>query len=570
MDSGNLGLVFGSLQGPSVAHQLDGIDLAYLLQEAGEAVVYVDAGWVVRFCNDVYLSNVRLPRHQVLGHTPFEYSPHFGRSIFYEAIEQCRQNRKPTAKIGYSTVLNRWLLVRVFPAGSGTMMLANDASQSVVRQVQLAQRAVKDDLTGLANKIGLIHDLETLLPGDQPFTLALIGLDRFRAINDALGYAGGDLGLMEVGSRMQTATLDGERVYRLAGDEFALLSRAASEPARQRVAELLRVASQPLEIQGHRFTLGATAGCVERKHGCSEPEHALKLAALALQHAKKSQRGGVVTYEQGLESASQLRAQLEDELRKAIDSRELQLHLQPKGSLSDGRLVGAEALLRWPHPKRGMVPPGEFLPLAQECGIMRSIDQLVLGLALEAIRELQAHGVPVPVSINLSVDSLTDRCLLDRIDEALRRAGVPPQLLEIEIPEGALMHNVETATTVLAGLDAMGIRISIDDFGTGYSSFAYLARFPVHAMKIDRSFVADMTTNPANQKIVRSLVRLAHSLQIHVVAEGAETEPQIEMLAKLKCDQVQGYGYARPMPLGRFLAFAKARLAHPTLSAYTL
>jgi diguanylate cyclase (GGDEF)-like protein/PAS domain S-box-containing protein len=545
-----------SLFGP-----LEGVDLDHLLTQAGEAIVYVDANWTVRYCNSVYLSNLGLSRKEVLGKTPFEYFPNFKRSIFYESIERCRRERKPTARIGYSTVLDRWLMVRVFPTGEGMMMLANDASESVVRQYQLAQQVIKDPLTGIPNKLGLINDLESLFERNDAFSLLVIGLDRFRSINDALGYAGGDMALLEVASNLQTATVPGEQLYRLNGDEFCVLEKQGPEFIASRAASLIDVAKQPLMLHGHRFVLGASAGCVVRDMDCRDPEQMLKRAALALRHAKKTSRGGLVLYEPGLERSSQLRTELEAELRAAIESKQLLLLLQPKGSLAEGTLVGAEALIRWAHPKRGIVSPAEFLPLADDAGLMSTIDQMVLKQALQQISTLYAMGIHVPVSINLSVQSLSDVCMVDRVREALRAANVPPNLLEVEIPEGALMQHVDISTKVLAELNHMGVRISIDDFGTGYSSFAYLARFPVHTLKVDRSFVKDIATNDTSHKIVKSLVRLAHSLQLSVIAEGVEETADMEILRRIRCDMVQGYAFGRPMPFDKFVEFAHSHNA---------
>ena len=548
--------VVESLFGP-----LEGLDLDHLLMQAGEAIVYVDSNWVVRYCNPIYLSNLGLSRAEVLDKTPFEYFPNFKRSIFYESIERCRRERKPTAKIGYSTVLDRWLMVRVFPTGEGMLMLANDASESVVRQYQLAQQVLKDPLTGVPNKLGLVNDLEGLCERNDAFSLLVIGLDRFRGINDALGYAGGDMALLEVASRLQTATMPGEQLYRLNGDEFCVLQKQEAELIQFRAEVLIEVARQPLVLHGHRFVLGATAGAVVRDFECRDPEQMLKRAALALRHAKKTQRGGLVMYEPGLERSSQLRTELEAELRAAIESHQLMLMLQPKGSLADGTLVGAEALIRWAHPKRGMVSPAEFLPLAHDAGLMATIDQVVLKQALHHISTLYSLGIQVPVSINLSVQSLSDVCMVDRVREALRAANVPPNLLEVEIPEGALMEDVETSIKVLADLNQMGVRLSIDDFGTGYSSLAYLARFPVHTLKVDRSFVKDIAGNDTNHKIVKSLVRLAHSLQLSVIAEGVEDAEATDLLKRMRCDMVQGYAFGRPMPFDQFVDFARSRNA---------
>jgi len=545
-----------SLFGP-----LEGLDLDHLLMQVGEAIVYVDADWTVRYCNSIYLSNLGLSRTEVLGKTPFEYFPNFKRSIFYESIERCRRERKPTAKIGYSTALDRWLMVRVFPTGEGMMMLANDASESVVRQYQLAQQVLKDPLTGLPNKLGLVNDLEGLFERNDAFSLLVIGLDRFRGINDALGYAGGDMALLEVASRLQMATMPGEQLYRLNGDEFCVVQKQEPELIQFRTEVLIEVTRQPLVLHGHRFVLGATAGSVVRDFECRDPEQMLKRAALALRHAKKTHRGSLVMYEPGLERSSQLRTNLEAELRSAIESQQLLLMLQPKGSLADGTLVGAEALIRWAHPKRGMVSPAEFLPLAHDAGLMATIDQVVLKQALHHISSLYSLGIHIPVSINLSVQSLSDVCMVDRVREALRAANVPPNLLEVEIPEGALMENVDTSAKVLADLNQMGIRISIDDFGTGYSSFAYLARFPVHTLKVDRSFVKEIATNDTSHKIVKSLVRLAHSLQLSVIAEGVEDPADMELLKRIRCDMVQGFAFGRPMSFDKFVEFARSHNA---------
>jgi diguanylate cyclase (GGDEF)-like protein/PAS domain S-box-containing protein len=555
-----------SLFGP-----LEGVDLDHLLMHAGEAIVYVDSNWTVRYCNSVYLSNLGLSRREVLGKTPFEYFPNFKRSIFYETIERCRRERKPVAKIGYSTVLDRWLMVRVFPTADGMTMLANDASESVVRQYQLAQQVVKDPLTGIPNKLGLVNDLEELFERNDAFSLLVLGLDRFRSINDALGYAGGDMALLEVASRLQTATVPGEQLYRLNGDEFCVLQKHGAEVIAARAAELIEVAKQPLTLHGHRFILGASVGAVLRDTDCRDPEQMLKRAALALRHSKKTNRGGLVMYEPGLERSSQLRTELEAELRAAIEQQQLLLMLQPKGSMADGTLVGAEALIRWAHPKRGMVSPADFLPLAEEAGLMATIDQLVLKQALQQISTLNAMGIAIPVSINLSVQSLSDVCMVDRVREALSAAKVPPKLLEVEIPEGALMQDVDVSAKVLGELNDMGVRLAIDDFGTGYSSFAYLARFPVHTLKVDRSFVRDIATNDTSHKIVKSLVRLAHSLQLRVIAEGVEETADMELLKRIRCDMVQGYAFGRPMPFDKFLEFAFAHNAvKDTMRWYTV
>lgn len=558
----------------SLITTIENVDLAELLAEAGEAVTYVDQNWKVQFCNDVYLRNAGLTRNEVIGFTPFEFMPLFKRSIFYEAMEICRVNRRPLSRIGFSTALNRWLLVRVFPVGSGILIMGNDASESVVKQYQLAQKIVMDAPTGLGNKLAMEQQVNTLVKRDAAFSVVLLGLDRFKEVNEAHGYATGDMALLKVVSAVQSATVGGETLYRFSGDEFAVVNETqilqASDVA-ARAAALTAAVTRPISLNDTRIVLGASAGTIDCPRNGNEFEVIVKRAGLALREAKKTGRDAVTAYKPEMELATQLRAELEGELRTAIDGNQFVLMIQPKVSLSTGKVVGGEALIRWAHPKRGMLAPGVFLGIAQEIGAMVSLDQWVLKQTLRHIADLSAEGRSIPLSMNLSVDSLNDMYLADRISRALEDAKVNPSLLEVEIPEGALMHDVKVSSKVLNELHSMGMTISIDDFGTGYSSFAYLAQFPVHVLKIDRSFIKDMHLGEANKKIVRGMIRLAHSLSLEVIAEGAETEDQLMQLKRMKCDTVQGYVMAKPMPFKDFVRFAqKSREVNTRPSAFTI
>ena len=546
------------------------IDLEVLMGQAREGIVYVDENLIVRYCNDVYLQGVGLKRHEVIGKSPYEFQPHFKRSIFHDTLDSGWRERRPKAAIGFSTVLDRWLLVRVFPVGKGMMMLANDASESVIEQYQLAQQALKDTLTGLPNRLAMLQALHPHLASGETVCLAVLGLNRFRSVNDAVGYARGDLALLEIASRLQSATHAGEQLFRLSGDEFAFITPVAQPLAEARIRSLLAQARRPVVIHGQVFVLGAAAGAVSAPGQGTDAESLLQRAGLALRHAKRHCSDEVLVYEPALETASRLRLELEGELRQAIQQGQLMLMLQPKGCLLRHHVIGAEALIRWPHPTRGLVAPGDFLILAQECGLMPQIDGWVLWQALEQVKELMRRGLAMPISINLSVESLSDVGLVDRVRQSLEATGVPASLLEIEIPEGALMRDVQTSASVLAELDALGVGISIDDFGTGYSSFAYLARFPVRTLKVDRSFVSEMTTNEASRTIVKGLIRLAHSLSLRVVAEGAETAEQMALLRRMRCDEVQGFGYARPMPFEDFCEFARKNGQPVGPSAFTI
>ena len=543
----------------------EGLNLEALLNDASEAVVFVDSGWVARYCNATFAANLGLTPEQIIGRTPFEYAPtDFKRSIFFEACEQCVVHRRATSRIGFSTVLNRWLFVRGYPIRGGGLMLANDATESVVKAYHLAQAAVRDQLTSLGNKLALEQRVEEMTSRKEPFTLALLGLRRFREINESHGYATGDLVLMELASRLQSATQDGESVFRVSGDEFALVIKGASaEAAHERIRHLLVMLHPPVVVEGLRILVSVGVGTV------SSPAHGdafgplLKRAVLALGEAKRvvSAALPIMPFRLDLELAAQHRLVLEQELRQCLDGSQFALLVQPKVSLNTGAVVGAEALIRWAHPKRGILPPGAFLPLAREIGAMRAIDNWVLRQAISMCAQLRDFGASFPLSINLSADALGDVMLPERLIRDLATAGLPASMLEIEIPEGDLMADVQASVRTLEALAAMGVRLSIDDFGTGYSSFAYLAQFPVHTLKIDRSFVIGLDGTGPSRKIVKGIVRLAHSLGLDVVAEGAEDENQLVQLQRLKCDAVQGFAVAPAMPLPQFRAFVASRPA---------
>lgn len=544
---------------PEIAIQTtDALDLAGILVDVGEAVAYVDHDWVVRLCNDTYLKNLGLSRTQVIGKTPFEFAPNFRRSIFYEVCESARVSGEPKTRIGLSKLLNRWLMIRVFPLRGGLVLFANDASDSVVQEYQVAQRMLKDPLTDLGNKFALCQRVNEWMKARRPFTLSLIGLDRLKDVNDAHGYATGDRILQEVASTLQTATLAGEILFRVSGNEFAVLQEGHADASEVRGKAYLQAARLPVRLTDTRIELQAFCGTVDYPRDGGDFESILKHAALALRVAR---RGGAldgwVAYRDEFEVVARARLVIEGEFRTALEQQEFKLMIQPKVSLATGGVVGGEALIRWQHPTRGLLAPAAFLDIAHDIKAMVRLDHWVLTDALRICAAMSEQGLHSPLSINLSVDSLADQGLVERVRIALDDAGVAPGMLEIEIPEGALMHDVALSSKILDQLRAMGIRISVDDFGTGYSSFAYLARFPIQTLKIDRSLISGMQADASNQAIVRAIIQLAHTLSLEVVAEGVESQSEVVTLQSMNCDMVQGYFYARPLHLEQYLEYAQ-------------
>lgn len=547
--------------------------LGNLISLSGEAVAFSDYNWVVRYCNDVYLKNIGLTRDDVIGKTPFEFIKGFERSIFFKALDEFSRDRKPISKLGFSTILNRWLMVRIFPLENGALMMANDATDAVVLEHQLATQATIDPLTGLPNKLRLMIRIEDLIKADQRFGIMNLGLDKFRGINESLGYAGGDKGLMEIASIFQSITLPDEELFRLNSDEFIVLKENGFENAGERFNQFKQSIKAPITLNGKNFIIGVSSGsCICPDDG-SDPELLIKRAGLALRRAKqqKEQRGLLHAYVKSMEEELCHRVQLEEDLREAVRTKAFHLVFQPKGDFKSGDTIGAEALIRWNHPTRGFLPPDAFLKVALGCGLMPAIDVFVLNKALDTTCHWRSLGIKSPVSINVSMESLSNRSLVEHVKQALARTGANPDMLEIEIPEGALMENIEMSLVVLADLREMGVRLSVDDFGTGYSSFAYLTKLPLDTLKIDKSFIRGMESVKANINIIKGIIKMAHSLQLEVVAEGAETQAEMDSLKKMNCDTVQGFFYAKPMSSADFIEFSmKKKMTKSTMSAMSI
>ena len=384
----------------------------------------------------------------------------------------------------------------------------------------------------------------------------MLDLDRFKHVNDVLGYAMGDRLLCSVAQRLTTQVVrHGDVVARLGGDEFALLLPEADEATARALAQRIADSFEhALTLDDQTVDLSAGVGIACWPDHADNADDLLVRAEVAMYAAKQRHEPSVV-YDLAMDSSSALNLSLLSELRRAVDDGELRLYLQPKIALHSRRLVGAEGLVRWQHPQRGLVQPMDFIPFAEQTGFVR---QLTLWIFEEAARHwhhLQAHG-PVRISINLSTRDLLDLELPQKLNAILRRHGAPESGFCLEITESAIMDDPARAEATLNTLRTCGFKLSIDDFGTGYSSLAYLRKLPVDELKIDRSFVLGLQSNPDDAKIVRSTIDLAHNLGLSVVAEGIENEAVFAQLAALHCDEGQGYHMSRPLPLADFVGWA--------------
>ena len=427
-------------------------------------------------------------------------------------------------------------------------------------ETEMRELAYADRLTGLPNRAFFREAVRQAIglaaAPDRSVAVIIFDLNRFKTVNDILGYALGDRLLKTVAARLTADVVrEGDVVARLGGDEFALLLPDTAADAALAVAQRIAASfERPVTLDDQTIDLSAGVGIACWPAHASDADTLLVHAEVAMYGAKRKNEAAAV-YDAAMDSTSTLTLSLLSELRRAVDAGELRLFLQPKIALADSRLVGAEALVRWQHPRRGLLPPMEFIPFAEQTGFVRQLTLWIFEDAARRWHALQAHG-HLRISVNMSTRDLLDLELPQKLDAILRRHRVPENGFCLEITESAIMDDPARAEATLNALSACGFKLSIDDFGTGYSSLAYLKRLPVDELKIDRSFVMAMERDADDAKIVRSTIDLAHNLGLSVVAEGIENAGVCAQLARLDCDEGQGFHICRPMPVADFSDWA--------------
>ncbi len=421
-----------------------------------------------------------------------------------------------------------------------------------------------DPLTGLPNRLlfrdHLDQTLARIASGGEPAALLLFDLDHFKDVNDAFGHSAGDRLLQQVATRLQRCVRRTDTIARLGGDEFAIIQVGVTGPeVAARLAQRIVDALAPtFDIGGRQIAIGVSVGvtlCTRAQSNSAEG--CLRDADIALYRAKSLGRGRCCFFEEAMNERLLHRMSLEYELRQALRLQQLEIHYQPQLSLPDGTLVGVEALVRWRHPQRGLITPSEFIPLAEETGLIDALGEQVLRLAC---REA-AGWRDLRVAVNLSPAQFRRPGLETMVASALAETGFDPNRLELEMTEGVLLHDTDANLATLRALKALGVRIAMDDFGTGFSSLGYLRRFPFDKIKIDRSFVRDLGEDANASVIVNAVVALSHSLGMPVTAEGVETDRQLQMLLRTACDEGQGFLFGRPMPAADLAALLDQQAA---------
>ena len=473
-----------------------------------------------------------------------------------------------------------WLMVSAVREGKGGAVtnhigIAIDITDRKRSEERIQFLAHHDVLTELPNRSLCVQRLQAALAQasitGEKVAVLFIDLDRFKAINDTLGHHIGDGLLRSVAARLTQAVRSRDTVSRLGGDEFVVVMRdvAGREDVQQLVERrLIPLIRQSHPVEGHELTVSCSVGIAVYPEDGSDIDELMRRADAAMYEAKTTGRDMALFYSAETDQRALARQTMEQHLRRALERQELSLHYQPRLAARDGSLLGVEALLRWSSPALGHIPPSEFIPIAEETGMIRAIGGWVLQQACEQWAQWQvplttgqSHPRPHPLanlslSVNLSAAQLADPLLVSDIEALLTRTGMPAHRLELEITESQLMDNAHAAELQLAALKALGVQLSIDDFGTGYSSLAYLKRFDIDRLKVDKSFVHDMLGNPADMAITRAIIALGHTLGLKIVAEGVEDLASAQVLSALDCEELQGYHFSRPLPPQALLSWA--------------
>ena len=543
-----------------------------IIEVSANAIILCSAdapGYLIEYVNPAFERITGYAAGEVIGQRLEDLQgPEQGRQDMHAITAALREQREGKAIVRNfrkdgSSYWSELFVAPVRDDGDGALshfVVAQYDISTVMRfEQELEFQARHDILTGLANRALLRERLEQAMAVTRrsglPLWVVFIDLDRFKFVNDTLGHDAGDLVLKSVAERLGGATREVDTVARLGGDEFVLLlpQHGNGEPGAAILQRIQDAVAQPLQLGEYEFFLSCCMGVAVYPDDGVDADTLIKHADIAMYRAKEQGRGHWQFYASSMNAGTLERLELESELRHALERGQFHLEYQPQLDLASGAVVGMEALLRWQHPQLGRVPPASFIGLAEEMGLIIPIGDWVLRTACAQARawQLAGHG-PLRLAVNLSARQFKQKNLLHAVAQALADTGFDAACLELELTESMVMHDVEQATAIMAKLKALGVQLSIDDFGTGYSSLAYLRHFPIDVLKIDKTFVNDITHSMDDAAIVRAIISLAHSLRLKVIAEGVETEQQLAFLRRHGCDQMQGYLFSRPLAAPAF------------------
>ncbi|CAD6554976.1 hypothetical protein LMG28727_05815 [Paraburkholderia kirstenboschensis] len=536
---------------PAPAH------LAEMLDSLSDGLMSIDRSWRFTYLNHTAERFLQRDRQNLLGRDVWQCYPDLVGSGYYRVYQETAATGLPGRHTDYYAPLGTWFEVRSFAHDDGITVLFRDVTREREHAAQLEFEASHDYLTGLANRRKCMEVLSRAVAeaassgsrNDASEAVLFIDLDHFKEVNDAFGHAVGDELLRGFAKRLTAIPDPAFFAARVGGDEFVLLLRNTTESAAEAFAHaVLGELAAPFEVSGRSVSLSASIGIALLREAPGSAETLLNHADAAMYAAKSSGRFQVRSYDRALDRGMRERLALRMELREAFEANQFELHFQPQIALTNGSAIGAEALLRWRHPERGLLTPHAFLEVLLESPYEGALVEWLLNAVCQHIAAWRRQGISVPrVSLNLSARQLLSVGLTDRILHIAREHDVSPAMLDIEVTEDSLVSDIEKATSVLSALKQAGISTSLDDFGSGYSSLGYLVRLPIDTLKIDKSFVRALAESKKASAVIRGIVGLARSLGMKTIAEGVECQRQVAELEDAGCDAIQGYLVSRPL-----------------------
>ncbi|MCL4430925.1 MAG: EAL domain-containing protein [Epsilonproteobacteria bacterium] len=541
------------------------------MEQSPNSIIITDFKANIEYVNAAFISATGYTLDEVLGKNPrllkSGITPEHAYDSMWEALirqEKWQGEFINKRKDGTNYIYSINIAPVLDKEGKTTHYIAieEDISEQKKTQEKIHYLANFDPLTALPNRIQMENHLQYTLNlakrNEGKFALIFLDLDHFKSINDTLGHSIGDQLLMELAKRLSTVVREEDTVSRMGGDEFILLLPETDANGAAQVAQkLLTSIAKPFQLTDHELTVTASLGIALYPSDGTDIENLSKNADVAMYRAKQEGRNAYCFFTHEMQENSQRNLELSNALHTALERNEFYLVYQPQMCAENEKIIGAEALIRWEHPQFGSVSPAEFIPIAEENGTILSIGEWVLRTAVSQAAAWNQNGIDLIMAVNLSAVQFRHSSLPSLIINILDEAKLPPKYLEIELTEGVAMYNPQDAIKIMNTLNEIGIRMSIDDFGTGYSSLSYLKKFKVYKLKIDQSFVRDITTDPEDRAIVNAIIQLAHSLGLTTIAEGVETLDQLNYLQQQKCDEIQGYHYSKPLLANMFELFCK-------------
>lgn len=539
-----------------------------IIESSGEAIVITDAVEKIISVNRAFTHITQFTAADVLGQTPrLMRSGRHDRQFFEEMWASITQKGAWAGEIWNSrkdgSAYPAWVVIRAVKDDTGNVThyfsSFSDISERMSAEERIRQLALYDSLTGLPNRAtfySLIKQALVIANRDNiTGGIMFIDLDRFKNINDSLGHGAGDELIRRVSARLKTCLRSSDVIARLGGDEFvvSLFDIKTAADAAIVAKKMLATFATPFLIEGHEISISASIGISVYPDDSVDLDNLIKFADIAMYRAKDRGRNTYLFYANDMNVRSLDKLQMESDLRRALDRRELLLHYQPQANIHTGEMTGAEVLVRWQHPEKGMVAPGQFIPLAEETGLVVSIGHWVLDQAVAQNKAWQKQDLPVvKLAVNVAAQQFHPD-LVNEVSAVLKEHELANEFLELEITESMVMNNAEQVIEMLKEMEKLGVRMSLDDFGTGYSSLSYLKRFPIHKLKVDQSFVRGIPSDENDVAITRAIIGMGKSLGLKVIAEGVETREQLEFLRAEGCDEIQGYLFSRPVPASEFV-----------------